>query len=85
MRTVSPIEVNIKMMPTRVVTLVNKLAAPRGPKAVWDPLAAKGACQIGTLTLAEENHSNQYNANNHVNRTTNQIMRTSKDGAEEGT
>src|ERR1700733_2075895 len=36
-RTVSPMEVNIKMIAAQVVTLVSRLAAPRGPNAVCEP------------------------------------------------
>jgi hypothetical protein len=48
-RTVSPIDVNIKRMAAHVVTLVSRLAAPRGPNAVWDPWPPKAPARSALL------------------------------------
>src|ERR1700741_3954583 len=48
-RTVSPMDVNINTMAAQVVTLVSRLAAPRGPNAVCDPWPPKAPARSALL------------------------------------
>ena len=49
MRTKRPIEVHIKMIADQVVSLVSRLAAPRGPKAVCEPWPPKAPARSALL------------------------------------
>ena len=87
-RTVSPIEVNMKMIADHVVTLVSRLAAPTGAECGLRTPAAKGSGEISALTLLEKHDPNQDEANNNVNRTDqpdHDLLSLKSNGAEGGT
>src|SRR5260370_9741948 len=50
--TESVMDVTMKMMAHQVVALVNTVAAPRGPKAVWLPIPPKAAAMSPLLPLS---------------------------------
>ena len=65
---VRPMEVSMKMIADQVVSLVRRLAAPRGPKAVvcdpsWPP---KGCGEVGGLALLEQDDADEEERDNDV-------------------